>query len=74
MIIEVKVTPRARKRLIKQEGNLLKCYVMRPAEDGRANEEVIEMIASHFRVARSSVKIISGEKCRLKRISVADVD
>jgi uncharacterized protein (TIGR00251 family) len=38
--------------------------------DGAANEEVIKLLAKALDVARGSVRIVSGETARLKRLEV----
>ena len=41
-------------------------------EKGRANQALCEFLAEHFRVAKSKVRIVSGETSHLKRIHVDD--
>jgi len=43
MISEVRVIPKAKRNLIKKENNLLKIYLTRPAHDGQANAQLIEV-------------------------------
>ena len=38
--------------------------------DGAANEEVVKLLAKALGVARGSVRIVSGETARLKRLEV----
>lgn len=40
------------------------------AQDGKANEAVIELVADYFKVKKRDVKIISGEKARNKVIEI----
>ncbi len=73
MTITVRVIPRARKRDIKkQPDGSYKIKVLSPPIDGRANSEVIDVIARKYGVKRSKVKIISGEKRREKVVEVQD--
>jgi uncharacterized protein (TIGR00251 family) len=39
-------------------------------QDGKANEAVIELIAKHFKVPKSVVKIVSGQTGRNKIIDI----
>jgi len=58
-----------------RKSNPLKRYniwVKSPAKEGKANEQVIKLLAKHFGVAKSKVKIISGLKSRQKVIAVAE--
>lgn len=71
MTITVRVIPRARKRDIKkQPDGSYKIKVLSPPIDGRANSEVIDVIARKYGVKRSKVKIISGEKRREKVVEI----
>lgn len=73
MRITVKVVPRAKKRDIrKQPDGSYKIKVLSPPIDGRANKEVIDIIAREYGVKPSKVKIISGEKAREKVVEVPD--
>lgn len=43
------------------------------AEKGRANRALIELLASHFSVAKSQIEIVSGAQSRKKRIRLPNV-
>lgn len=48
-------------------------YVARlraPPVDGRANEELVALLAGHFGVRKSEVEILSGISGRIKRVRV----
>ena len=49
----------------------LKVAVRAPAQDGRANEEVIEVLAAAFGIKRKELALSGGEKNRLKEITLA---
>lgn len=44
-----------------------------PPVDGKANEELIGLIAKHFGCPKSSVAVISGASARLKLVRIAGV-
>lgn len=69
---EIKVIPRAKKELIKEENGKLKIYVTSPAQDGRANEAVIALLAQHFKIKKSCVRIVKGAKSRNKIIELTN--
>ncbi len=69
MKLRVKVIPNARKQEV-IEGEVLKVKVRAPPEGGRANEELIEVLAKHFNVPKRNVRIISGFKSRCKLVEV----
>ncbi len=71
MRITVRVVPRAKKREIKRQSDgSYRVKVLSPPIDGRANKEVVEVIAKEFDVKRSQVFIIKGEKTRDKLIEI----
>ena len=72
MILDVRVSPKASRNLVKQEAGVLKVYLMRPAQDGLANRQLIEVLAQYLKVKKYQIKIIKGEACRNKIIEVAD--
>jgi len=41
-----------------------------PAREGKANRAVIELLAAHFSVSRSSIKIIRGESSKRKLVEI----
>ena len=65
--LRVKVQPRSHKRHIQKIGEeQYKVRVLSPPSEGKANKEVIELIASHFHLPPSRVKITKGQKSRKK--------
>ena len=71
-IVVVKVKPGSRKGPLVEVGSdgALTIYVREPAVDGKANEAVIRLLASHLRVPRSRVELVSGMTSRVKRFRV----
>ena len=70
MRITVKVTPRSSQKKIIEAGDILKVYVHESAQDGKANQAVMKMIAKHFSVPKSQVRIVRGEKNRSKIVDI----
>ncbi|MDZ4231295.1 MAG: DUF167 domain-containing protein, partial [Patescibacteria group bacterium] len=50
-----------------------KAYLKSPAVEGKANQELIEVLADHFGVAKSMVEIVSGLKSRRKRVNISSI-
>jgi len=72
MRIYVRVTPRAGKNeVLKISDGEYKVKVTAPPEKGKANESLVDLLAYHFSVPKSSVKIIAGKSARIK---IVDVD
>ena len=70
MRLSVKVIPQAKKDRIVEEPGRLKVYLTAPPVDGKANEALIEVLAARFKVKRSQVKIVKGQKGRLKIVDI----
>lgn len=71
MIINIKVIPRAKQEKTK-DGDPLRVYVNQPPENGRANDAVIKLLAEHFQLPKSKIKILKGEKSREKIIEITN--
>jgi uncharacterized protein len=70
----VRVIPRARKTEISGERDgALVVRVAAPPVEGAANDALIELFSSRLRVPRRAIQIVSGERGRLKRLSIAGV-
>ncbi len=71
MILKVRVRPGAREESVRElAGNELEVRVSAPPQKGRANERVRELLAEHFGVSRSKVRILKGESSRRKLIEI----
>jgi uncharacterized protein (TIGR00251 family) len=70
MILKVRVQPRASRKSIIKENDSFKVYLTKPAQDGLANAQLIELLSEHLKVKKYQIKIIQGEKSRNKLIEV----
>lgn len=71
MKIVARVTPKSRKKEIKIMPNgeyAIKIFSL--PEGGKANIEVIDVVAEYFKVAKRSVKIVSGLKSKRKTLEI----
>lgn len=70
----VRIQPRASKNEIAGiiEG-ALKVRLQAPALEDRANEALCEFLAQLLKTPRSTVRILSGERSRIKRIEIRGV-
>ena len=73
MKISVHVTPRASRDDIQQllDGSF-KVWVKEAPIKGQANQAVVELLADHFGVSKSAVKLVSGFSSRTKIFEVDD--
>lgn len=70
-IIRVKVKPSARvSALAEVGGGLWLAQLKSPPVDGKANKELVTLIAWHFRCPKSAVSIKSGASGRVKLIKI----
>jgi len=74
MRITVRVQPKASARKVVSicDGGL-KVYITAPPCGGQANRALIELLAEHLNVSRSSIKIVKGQKSKNKIIEVRQV-
>jgi len=69
--IRVKVKPRARSsELVQEPDGTWTARLTSPPVDGKANAELIGLVAAHFRRPKSAVSIKSGASGRLKTVHV----
>jgi uncharacterized protein len=69
--ILVTVKPQARKAGInKVSEREYEAHIRAPARDGKANRALIDLLAEHFDVPKSVIKIIRGEFSRKKLIEI----
>ncbi len=73
MTIQIKVKPNSRASLLeqKEDGTWL-AQIKSPPVDGKANEELIALVAKHFGCRKSDVSIKSGGSSRTKLIQISD--
>jgi len=71
MKIQVKVKPNSKTEELVREGDSFIVKVKEPPREGRANQAVIKLLAEHFGVPQSRVRILSGFGSSNKVIEVA---
>jgi len=70
--VQVTVKPNSKTEELVQEGDSFIARVKEPPKEGKANQAVITLLAQHFNVPRSQVRITSGFKSRNKIIEIAN--
>ncbi len=71
MLISVKVIPKARKVQIKEIGEgEYKVYLTSPPVDGKANDQLIEVLAEFFSVRKRDIVLIKGHHSQRKILEV----
>jgi uncharacterized protein len=71
VILPVRAQPGARKNAILGEQNgALKLAVTAPADQGKANKALVELLAEILSLKRSQIELLKGEKSREKRFLI----
>jgi hypothetical protein len=69
--IQVKVKPRSRVSVLSpEEGGVWLAYLKSPPLEGKANEELVALVARHFGCRKSAVSIKSGGSSRTKLVQI----
>ena len=73
VILEVKVKPNARSSSLEQlPDGTWRAQLRSPPVDGKANEELIALVAGRFGCPKASVSVKSGASGRTKLVKVAE--
>lgn len=66
------VKPNAKKTKVEQKNSSeIFVHVSAPPVNGKANQQVTELLAKYFNVAKTKIKILHGENSRKKLIEIA---
>ena len=70
-VIQIKVKPNSRASLLEQkEDGTWIAQLKSPPVDGRANEELLALVAKHFGCRKSEVAIKAGGSGRVKLVRI----
>jgi uncharacterized protein (TIGR00251 family) len=73
--LDVRVIPRApRTRVDGTRGGAILIRLAAPPVDGAANEALIAFLSDALSLPRRSIRIVSGEKSRDKRVAIEGLD
>lgn len=71
LMIAVTVKSQAKKEsVVKTTNGDLVVSVHAPARDGKANQALVALLATHFSVARYAVKILHSHSCRKRLVFI----
>jgi len=71
-VISVRAKPRSPVSSLEEDGSGTWIARLRSAPaDGKANAELVALVARHFGCAKSSVTVISGASARLKLVRIS---
>lgn len=71
---QVKVKPNAKQtQVIPQEDGSLVVWLKSPPVEGKANQELIAVLAKTFGVPKQGIRIVRGQGSRLKLVEIPDL-
>jgi uncharacterized protein (TIGR00251 family) len=74
LVVAVRVQPRAsRDEVVGEIDGALKVRLQAPAVENRANDALCEYLAALLKTPKSAVRILSGQRSRIKRIEIRGV-
>lgn len=74
LTLKIKVEPRSSKsEVVGPYGDALKVKLNSPPVEGKANKELIEVLAREFGIAKKDVEIISGQASKNKTVRLIGV-
>jgi len=74
LVVAVRVQPRAsRDEVVGETDGALKVRLQAPAVENRANDALCEYLAALLKTPKSAVRILSGDRSRIKRIEIRGV-
>lgn len=68
--LNIKVIPNAKVNKLTEETGRIKVHLTAKAVDGKANQALIEFLAEHYKVRKSQVSILRGQKARDKVVEI----
>lgn len=72
MILSLKVKPNSQDNRITRHGETLVVKIHAPAQEGKANKELILFLATALDIPKSRIRIVSGQGSPFKRIELPD--
>ena len=71
MLLQVKVKPNARSsELVQMSDGTWLAKVKSPPVDGKANDELVALVAQHFKCRKSAISIKAGASGRTKLVQI----
>ncbi|MCX7991005.1 MAG: DUF167 domain-containing protein [Proteobacteria bacterium] len=71
-LINVKITPKAKREEIFFEGDRIIAKVSEPPSEGKANERLIELLSEFLNYPKNKIIIVKGLKSRIKLVLIKE--
>jgi uncharacterized protein (TIGR00251 family) len=69
--LTLQVRPNARENRVEEiTPDTFRVWVTATPEDGKANQAVVKLLAKHFRIAQSAIRIVRGVRSKIKIIEI----
>lgn len=69
--LSVRVLPRSSKdEIVGKQDDIYKIRLTAPAVEGKANKALIALLAKRLGLAKTHIRIVSGERARIKSIRI----
>lgn len=68
--MKIKVISNSSRQEVKEENGILKVHLRAIPMKGKANEELIEILAEHFKVKKAQVNILRGQRSNIKEVEI----
>ena len=72
--LKVRVSPRSSRSGLVSDGGGVKAYLHSPPADGRANDELIDLVAKSLGLRKSDLLLARGQKSRDKEIEIVGLE
>ena len=74
-VLNIKLVPNSSfNKIIDYTNEYIRIKISAPPIENKANKELIEYASEILKVNKSKIKIISGEKSKLKKLLISDTD
>lgn len=71
LVFELKVFPSSGRQAWQMDkSGILKCFLKSVPENGKANQELVKLLAGALRLSTSEIIILTGETSRRKRVKI----
>ena len=72
-VVTVKVIPKSGRLQLKFDGDTLKVWLKSAPEDGKANAELVRILAKKFKIPRTDIQIVRGLSSRNKNVDITGI-
>lgn len=74
LLLNIKVEPRSsRSGIVGPYGDAIKVKLTSPPLEGRANKELVELLAKEFGIPKKDVEILSGKNSKNKTVKLCGI-